>query len=589
LAAVKGITLAFGVLATVSRFAFLGILGNLIAMVPATGAATVGISGLRVAIYRKVIALRASNAASVGFITAMKSKLKEIPKLIGALRMLGGAWLTATWPILLIVAAIALVAGAFYMMYKNSEDLRKAVSELGKALKDQLAASWELIRNALQKIMPEIENVSDIFKKMGDWIAKYVMPPLKIWYTFLIKLATFFVVYFIGYLTIFINYIKGFVGLWIGLFQAIRTGSLDPLKTAFENFVNGIIDGVNTMIDALNVLNPFKDIPYIEYVGDAKKATDDLKKSTDPLIVAQEEASKKIAETAASAANLYTEFGDLKTIQATVRTEIENTFDKVTGGARALINARDAAKAFKEETDRLTTTLKDGSLSVGQKEDSLYAYGASVLDAIKKDIELGGTQASTTKIMEDGRKPFLDGADAIGMGATEAGRLADKLGLTPATIKKTFEVSGLKSLQELTAQLGELEKLTTGSRSTIEGKTGEFKDIRKEVIEVKAKIDQQMTVKFGKRSGQDASSALFVNVNGKALGGPVNSREGYLVGEKGPELFQPDSNGTIIPNNKLGAMGSGPTIIVNPSQGMDEVELAHSVSRQLAWSMRRGV
>ena len=589
LAAVKGITLAIGVLGTVGSFVFKVMIGNLLKILGLANANTTAFMRMQNGLLNATIAMEAfGNKTGVAAAKALPLKLK-IKELTLGFRMLATATWTALGPFLLVAAVIAVVVGVFYLMYKNSENLRKAVSELGKAVKDQLVASWELIKNALQKLMPDIENVSDIFKKMGDYVAKYVMPPLKIWYTFLIKLATFFVVYFIGYLTIFINYIKGFVGLWIGLFQAIRTGSLDPLKTAFENFVNGIIDGVNTMIDALNVLNPFKDIPYIEYVGDAKKATDDLKKSTDPLIVAQEEASKKIAETAASAANLYTEFGDLKTIQATVRTEIENTFDKVTGGARALINARDAAKAFKEETDRLTTTLKDGSLSVGQKEDSLYAYGASVLDAIKKDIELGGTQASTTKIMEDGRKAFLDGADAIGMGATEAGRLADKLGLTPATIKKTFEVSGLKSLQELTAQLGELEKLTTGSRSTIEGKTGEFKDIRKEVIEVKAKIDQQMTVKFGKRSGQDASSALFVNVNGKALGGPVNSREGYLVGEKGPELFQPDSNGTIIPNNKLGAMGSGPTIIVNPSQGMDEVELAHSVSRQLAWSMRRGV
>jgi hypothetical protein len=36
-----------------------------------------------------------------------------------------------------------------------------------------------------------------------------------------------------------------------------------------------------------------------------------------------------------------------------------------------------------------------------------------------------------------------------------------------------------------------------------------------------------------------------------AKGGPVQGRRPYLVGEKGPELMVPDTNGTIIPNHKL--------------------------------------
>jgi hypothetical protein len=515
----------------------------------------------------------------------MKTKLKEIPKLITSLRMLGVAWLTAAWPVLLVVAAIALVAGAFYMMYKNSENLRKAVSELGKALKDQLVASWELIKSALQKLMPDIENVSDIFKKMGDWVAKYVMPPLKIWYTFLIKLATFFVVYFIGALTIFINYIKGFVGLWIGLFQAIRTGSFDPLKKAFENFVNGIIDGVNTIIDALNVLNPFKDIPYIDYIGEAKNATDDLKDSTKPLTDAQEAARRKMEEAAGAAAGLYAEFGNLKDIQATVRGEIENTFDKVTAGATSLISARDAAKGFKEETDKLTTTIKDGTLSLEQKEDALYQYADSVLNAIKKDIELGGTQESAQKILDAGTEKFKESATAIGLTATEAQNLATNLALTPSTITKTFKASGLGELQQMVDDLERLQ-VVAGNANTREGR-GNF--ISTQLIELKAEVSTKM---FG--LGQNRGQPLFVEVTSlpaMAAGGPVSQGKTYLVGEKGPEFFQAPTSGTITPNNQLSSVnvgGSSPVVNVYPAQGMDEVELAHSVSRQLAWSMRRG-
>ena len=42
---------------------------------------------------------------------------------------------------------------------------------------------------------------------------------------------------------------------------------------------------------------------------------------------------------------------------------------------------------------------------------------------------------------------------------------------------------------------------------------------------------------------------------GKAGGGPVKGDQPYLVGEKGPEIFTPEQNGTIIPNDKLKNFG----------------------------------
>ena len=45
-------------------------------------------------------------------------------------------------------------------------------------------------------------------------------------------------------------------------------------------------------------------------------------------------------------------------------------------------------------------------------------------------------------------------------------------------------------------------------------------------------------------------SAIASIIPGKAAGGPVMSGQPYVVGEKGPELFVPEGNGTIIPNGK---------------------------------------
>lgn len=49
---------------------------------------------------------------------------------------------------------------------------------------------------------------------------------------------------------------------------------------------------------------------------------------------------------------------------------------------------------------------------------------------------------------------------------------------------------------------------------------------------------------------------------GRAAGGPVSGGTPYMVGEKGPELFVPNTSGNIVPNDKLGG-GGGTNVVVN--------------------------
>ena len=46
--------------------------------------------------------------------------------------------------------------------------------------------------------------------------------------------------------------------------------------------------------------------------------------------------------------------------------------------------------------------------------------------------------------------------------------------------------------------------------------------------------------------------AGMLGLKGKATGGPVGNKQPYIVGEKGPELFVPKTDGTIVPNHELG-------------------------------------
>lgn len=57
---------------------------------------------------------------------------------------------------------------------------------------------------------------------------------------------------------------------------------------------------------------------------------------------------------------------------------------------------------------------------------------------------------------------------------------------------------------------------------------------------------------------------------GRATDGPVDGNQWYLVGERGPELFAPGVNGTVIPNGGLRPPG-GASVEVRPSPYFDAV------------------
>jgi hypothetical protein len=76
----------------------------------------------------------------------------------------------------------------------------------------------------------------------------------------------------------------------------------------------------------------------------------------------------------------------------------------------------------------------------------------------------------------------------------------------------------------------------------------------------------------GRQSGTNRFGGLS---GGRAMGGPVTSGSMYAVGERGPELFIPNENGTIVPNNAIG--GSTYNITVNAGMGADPVRVGEYV------------
>lgn len=62
----------------------------------------------------------------------------------------------------------------------------------------------------------------------------------------------------------------------------------------------------------------------------------------------------------------------------------------------------------------------------------------------------------------------------------------------------------------------------------------------------------------------------------RANGGPVTSGKTYLVGERGPELFKPSTNGSIIPNNQL--QGNNSPIVIEVPLNVNGREFAKATA-----------
>ena len=131
-----------------------------------------------------------------------------------------------------------------------------------------------------------------------------------------------------------------------------------------------------------------------------------------------------------------------------------------------------------------------------------------------------------------------------------------------------------------------------------------FEDLRKIALNVIDQIASQALNNLFSQigiggSGSGSGSNLFQSLGnmigsllglpGRATGGPVAPGRGYVVGERGPELFVPTSAGRI----ETGLSGPGRDVRVNITiaapQGTSAPQALQRSSRQVASAVRRAL
>ncbi len=135
------------------------------------------------------------------------------------------------------------------------------------------------------------------------------------------------------------------------------------------------------------------------------------------------------------------------------------------------------------------------------------------------------------------------------------------------------------------------------TRAITRGKFG-FEDLRRVALSVIADIARQavsagLDALVGGRGGSGAGQGVgsligsLLGLPGRATGGPVSGGRGYIVGERGPEVFVPTSAGRIMAGGDPGSGARDIRITVNVQGGRDaSPERMARSGRQIARAVR---
>jgi hypothetical protein len=125
-----------------------------------------------------------------------------------------------------------------------------------------------------------------------------------------------------------------------------------------------------------------------------------------------------------------------------------------------------------------------------------------------------------------------------------------------------------KVLQDLTDDMA--SSLENGFMAMVEGTKSvkeAFKSMASDIIKqlFRVLVIQNLVGGYNITSGEGSGLAGYIGTGvfggTAANGGPVQGGRGYMVGERGPELFTPSVSGNITPNSQVG--GGGVTIVQN--------------------------
>jgi tape measure domain-containing protein len=231
---------------------------------------------------------------------------------------------------------------------------------------------------------------------------------------------------------------------------------------------------------------------------------------------------------------------------------------------------RIAQTSLAEEIKRVDMgyrTLGEGLLQAGSymksSEDGFNNLARVTKDWEKYTTDAGTATTSTTAATAAAKAPADLLAGSMKSVNTQASGAANASRAMATAILSSAESSTIAAgqVKEMSDLMSSLNPLLTAAKTAGEAAAAGFRAAgsaaQGAVAGVNALTEAFRRLAAAKAAaGQSGSSGSSGGLDGaRAAGGPVLSGNTYLVGEKGPELFTPNTTGSIIPNHALQSNG----------------------------------
>ena len=197
--------------------------------------------------------------------------------------------------------------------------------------------------------------------------------------------------------------------------------------------------------------------------------------------------------------------------------------------------------------------------------------GAEIMGNLPDQIEETRAQIAEMLMMNPGDALVAQMEEffvASRKAAETVAELKDGIATLPAETVTGFQKMG-GALEDFVNKLPTLkDNLDTLTKSTFKGMSEGLMSIVKgteSVGDAFKKMAAQLIMQAIQLFVIDKITGGFLSfvkgLTGKAIGGPVQAGQPYIVGERGPEMFVPNQSGSIVPSNKMG--GGGITVVNN--------------------------
>ena len=340
----------------------------------------------------------------------------------------------------------------------------------------------------------------------------------------------------------------------------------------------------------------------IDVTDELKKAQEELKKNTESLTETNANYAKFVAGTTPQSIQGATTLaqGALSSIQKLMSNHpkindgLVKSFKDLasvvqTNFSYALDQARTKLNEAKEQYDNFKNSIK--SAITGVISFTTIEEGTTFLDTLteqsKKAQEFGGkiqqlltmglNQSALTQVANAGYDVGVTIADEIIAGGSTVVQQVNTLVASVESVGETvstslasqFHSAGVNAAQSLVdALISELNASAAIIAQAITNATQGAPSIKPIKSPPPAKTPPPPPKK----------TFIRPMIPGRAVGGPVTSGFPYIIGERGPELFMPNTSGSIIPNNKLSSSkSSNISITVNAGMGANGAQIGREI------------